>query len=185
MIKKLCNLSFISLLAMQCSIKTPEVNITGEKTALENQVLGSYKQIESEAFVIASTRDFESDNRGRMSSQKQEVLAAVQNRKFNKDDIDEFKRDGVVGENNRGYLTILPTTRYETDDGYKKLVDQIVSEENHDRQVIYERVTSINQDATEAGEEKLSAIFAKLRYDNSEAGTKIQATDGSWYIKPE
>ena len=50
---------FTAGLYMHCSVKVPELNVTGEKTALENQVLGTYQQIESDSWVIASTRSVE------------------------------------------------------------------------------------------------------------------------------
>jgi hypothetical protein len=168
---------------MQCSVKAPEVQITGEKTALENQVLGTYQQIESDAYVIASTRALDTEKVDAGSAQKQQLLQAVQNRKFNKDDIDELKRDAVIGENNKGFLQIFPTNRYNQDMEYKRQVDQLVIEENRDREVIYERVVSINELASETESRKLNDIFAKLQFDNSKPGTLIQHPDGSWVEK--
>jgi hypothetical protein len=174
---------FFTLMPQQCSVKAPEVQITGEKTALENQVLGTYQQIQNDAFVIASTRSMESGNTATLSSQKQQVLESVQNRKFNKDDIDEFKRAKVVGENNKGFLTVFQTERYNQDLEYKHMVDQLISEENRDREVIYERVIAINELASDTDEKKLDDIFAKLQFDNSEIGTRIQQPDGTWIEK--
>ena len=171
------------VLLIQCSIKAPEINITGEKTALESQVLGAFQQIESDSWVIASTRAFGSGGAEALSAQKQKVLDAVQNRKFNKDDIDEFKRDKVIGENNKGFLEILPTDRYEHDLQYQKLVDQIVAEENRDRKIIYERILATNPSLADADEEKLYEIFTKLNVDNSEPGTLYQLPDGTWVEK--
>jgi hypothetical protein len=171
------------ILLQQCSVKAPEVQITGEKTALENQVLGTYQQIENDAFVIASTRSMESANSATLSSQKQQVLESVQNRKFNKDDIDELKRARVVGENNKGFLTLFPNERYNQDSDYKRMVDELIAEENRDREVIYERVIAINELASDTDEKKLDDIFAKLQFDNSETGTRIQQPDGTWTEK--
>jgi uncharacterized protein YdbL (DUF1318 family) len=167
----------------RCSVKAPEVQITGEKTALENQVLGTYQQIQNDAYVIASTRAIDSERAVTLSSQKQQVLESVENRKFNKDDIDELKRDRVVGENNKGFLSIFPTDHYNQDMEYKRMVDQLVVEENRDREVIYERVIAVNELASETDVKKLDDIFAKLQFDNSESGTRIQQPDGSWIEK--
>ena len=174
-----------SLSLVVCSVKAPELTVTGEKTALENQILGTYQQIESDSYVIASTRAVgkSGSNAPAVSDQKRQVLDAVQNRKFNKDDIDELKRDKVVGENNQGFLEILPLERYQHDLEYKSLVDRLVAEENRDRQVDYERVLTVNQSASEAGEGKVSEIFAKLNYDNTEPGTMVQTADGNWVEK--
>ncbi len=167
---------------MACSVKLPEITFTGEKTVLENQVLGVYQQIESDAWLIASTRSFNSSTT-EMSAPKQEVLEAVQNRKFNKDDVDELKRDKVVGEGNKGFLSILGNEDYRQKADYKQFVDQIVAEENRDRQIIFERVLAVNTTAAQAGSAKVNDIFAKLNFDASEPGTLIQTPDGQWVEK--
>ena len=173
----------ILLVIIQCSVQVPEFNVTGEKTTLENQVLGAYQQIESDTWVIASTRSIGSGQTTPMSSQRKQVLDAVQNRKFNKDEIDEFKKEQVIGENNQGFLTILPLEKYNNDENYRRIVDQIVKEENQDREVVYERIIAINQSAAEAGQEERNQIFAKLNFDNSSSGTMVQKSDGTWSEK--
>jgi len=173
----------LAMVAFGCSVQVPEFNITGEKTTLENQVLGVYQQIESDSWVIASTRSIGGGQTGVISAQRKQVLDAVQNRKFNKDEIDEFKRNKVVGENNKGYLEVVPTEKYNNDADYKRLVDQVVAEENQDREVVYERIIAINQSAAEAKEEERNQIFFKLNWDNSPSGTLMQKSDGSWTEK--
>jgi len=171
----------LALVFLHCSVKAPELNVTGEKTALENQVLGSYQQIESDSWLIASSRAVGSTPAGELSGSKKEVMDAVQNRKFNKDEVDELKAGKVVGENNRGLLQPLANSRYDGDPEFRLYVDQIVSEENKDRLVIYERALSVNQNTAE--NVQANEIFAKLNYDNSPAGTMIQNPDGSWVEK--
>jgi len=97
----------LASLIFHCSVRAPEVTVTGEKTALENQVIGTYELIEGDTWMIASTRGSTKGTSQKMSIDKREVLEATQNRKFNKDDIDEFKQDGVLGENNRGFLEFV------------------------------------------------------------------------------
>ena len=170
------------LIFASCSIQAPEINVTGEQTALQNQVLGTFQQIESDTWIIASTRAVGSSQASAISEQKQKVLDAVQNRKFNKDEIDELKRDKVVGENLQGFLQIMTLEKYDRDLNYKRLVDELVNEENRDRQIVYDRVVAVNKSAAEAGD-KVYEIFSKLNYDNSKPGTLIQQVDGSWIEK--
>ena len=47
---------FILFLFFACSIKSPEFTITGQKTALEQQVLGSYQHLTDNAIVTTSAR---------------------------------------------------------------------------------------------------------------------------------
>jgi uncharacterized protein YdbL (DUF1318 family) len=170
-------------ITFNCSVRAPEVTVTGEKTALENQVIGTYELIEGDTWMIASTRGSTQSKSERLSVDKREVLEATQNRKFNKDDIDEFKRDGVLGENSSGFLEIRETERYRSDEKYKKIVDEILAEENRDREIIYTRVLQVNEAAAEAGQDKVYEIFARLNHDTSEPGTWLQLPDGTWVKK--
>ncbi|MCR4438615.1 MAG: DUF1318 domain-containing protein [bacterium] len=166
-----------------CSIRAPEVQVTGEKTALENQVIGTYQQVADESWMIASTRAADSDQKAQMATEKKEVLDAVQNRKFNKDDIDEFKRDGALGENNQGFLELRRLPRLDQDPEYRSLVVRIMNEENRDRKIIYDRVLELNPNAGRAGTAAVYAVFAKMNSEESVPGTWVQAEDGTWYRK--
>jgi len=172
-----------ALLFFHCSVKAPEVKITGEKTALENQIIGTYQEIEQDSWTIASVRSTAPGKAPAMSEEKKKVLSAVQNRKFNKDDINEFKRDGLIGENNKGFLEIREPETLTKDAELQKRVDQIIADENNDRQVIMQRTIQINEEASKAGDETVSKVFAKLFQDESEPETWIQLDDGTWMKK--
>ncbi|MBD3288803.1 DUF1318 domain-containing protein [candidate division KSB1 bacterium] len=166
-----------------CSVEAPEVKITGEKTALENQVIGTYEEIEQDSWTITSVRSTSPGKAPAMSEEKKKVLSAVQNRRFNKDDIDEFKEDMVVGENNNGFLEIRNAEKLNKDADYRKRVEQIVAAENQDRKVIMERAMQVNEDIAKAGAERVASVFAKIWQEESAPGTLIQLEDGSWVKK--
>ncbi len=169
--------------ANNCSMKAPEVNITGEKTALENQVIGTYQEIEQDSWTIASVRSAGPGKKATISNEKKKVLTAVKNRKFNKDDINEFKREGVIGENNQGILEVRDFEKLNKNAGYKKRIEQVVANENKDRAIIRNRTIQINEQVAAAGEKAVARVFAKIYQDESEANTWIQADDGSWIKK--
>lgn len=171
------------LVAVNCSVKAPEVNITGEKTALENQVIGTYREIEQDAWTLASVRAANPGQQSTMSPEKKRVFEAVQGRKFNKDDIDEFKKAEIVGENNQGLLEIRDYKQLESDEDLKNRVLTIVETENNYRKIIMERVMMLNEQAAQAGTENVSRIFSKINQDNSAPGTWCQTADGKWLKK--
>lgn len=175
--------SVVAGLVVGCSVRAPEVQVTGEKTALENQIIGTYRQVADESWMIASTRAADSGQKVQMATEKKEVLDAVQNRKFNKDDIDEFKREGAVGENNQGFLELRPLPRLGEDLAYRDLVVRIMTEENRDRRLIYDRVLDLNPNAGRAGSAAVYAVFAKMNIEESPPGTWVQAENGNWYRK--
>ncbi len=166
-----------------CSVQTPEVRFTGEKTALENQILGTYSQVREDVWMVASVRAASPDSQVALSEEKRAVLQAVQNREFNKDDIEEFKRDGAVGENNRGYLELRPLARLQKEEEYKKLVEQLVREENRDRQIIMQRIMAINPAVQTAEPAEVEKAFATLNRDSAKPGEWIQLPEGEWVRK--
>ncbi len=173
---------FISFLAA-CSIHTPEMKFTGEKTALENQILGTYNQVKEDVWMVASVRAANPDSQITLSDEKRAVLTAIQNRDFNKDDIDEFKRDGAVGENAKGWLEIRPQPRLHKDPEYRKLVERIVTEDNRDRQIIMRRIIDINPSVQTTDSTEVEKVFAKLNRDSAKPGEWIQMPEGEWVKK--
>jgi len=173
------------LLLMYCSVKAPEVSVTGEKTALENQVIGTYQQIEEDVWTLTSVRSVGNNTapQPKMSENKKKVLEAVQGRKFNKDDVEEFLKAGIVGENNRGFLEIIHPEKIGKDETLKNRVEKIVQSENEYRKIIMERIIVLNENAAQAGEENVGHIFAKMNKDNAAPGSWIQLDSGEWVQK--
>jgi uncharacterized protein YdbL (DUF1318 family) len=173
----------LAFLVLGCSIKAPEVKVTGEKTALEREVVGTYHQMEEDTWMIASTRAEKGEGKVKISPEKQKVLEALQEQKFNKDDIDEFKRKEYVGENNQGYLEIRTSEELTQDPEKMKFVNEIVQEENNDREIIMGRVIELKDSLKKAVKNDVLAIFAQMNQDNSPEGTWIQLPDGRWLKK--
>lgn len=175
-------LPFVGLF-FACTVHTPEVKFTGEKTALENQILGTYSQVREDVWMVASVRAVNPDSQITLSDEKREVLTAVQNREFNKDDVDELKREGVAGENNKGLLELRPHERLQKDPAYRKFVEQIIAEENRDRQIILKRIAAINPAVQSAPPDEVEKAFAQLQRENAKPGEWIQLSEGEWMRK--
>jgi uncharacterized protein YdbL (DUF1318 family) len=174
------------LLGESCSFRLPEVvNITGEKTALEKEILGTYHQMREDTWMVASTRGAvgKTDPPAAMSPEKKRSLDALREQEFNKDDVEEFKQKGFVGETNDGRLMVRPSDELSRIPETARLVDEIIQEENADRQIIMERVVELNDTLKRAVPRDVSAVFAKMYQDNSPAGTWMQRPDESWIRK--
>jgi uncharacterized protein YdbL (DUF1318 family) len=174
---------FATAIFFACTVNTPEVKFTGEKTALENQILGTYSQVKEDVWMVASVRAASPDSQITLSEEKRAVLAAVQNREFNKDDVEEFKRDGAIGENNKGRLELRPLERLQKDAAYRKLVEQIVAEENRDRQIILKRIAAVNPAVQAATPGEVESAFAQLQRDAAKPGEWLQLSSGEWTRK--
>src|SRR3989304_407720 len=149
------------------STARPEVQVTlvDTRTALENQVLGSYKELNREFVMIASVRSVDEkgmaeDRLKGMSASQRDAMKAMQAREFNRDDIDDFKRNGCVGENSVGLLDIFPCDKAKGDPKYEGLLKDVVKEENESRMVIMKRVIIMNESLKESDLPNIQKVFA-------------------------
>jgi hypothetical protein len=176
----MCILLF--LLIIGCAIQTPEVRITGEKTALENQILGQYARLEEEVWMLVSYRAPDSAQ-VTFSEGRRQMLEAIRDRMFNRDDVETFKRDGVVGEAMTGLLEVRPIDKYIQDDSYRTLVDTVTAQENRDRKVIMVRIVELETNLDTEEPDKVAEVFARLNQEGSPNGTWIEVTQGKWAKK--
>lgn len=174
---------WLALGVSACSIHTPEMKFTGEKTALENQILGTYNQVKEDVWMVASVRAANPDSQITISDEKRTVLNAIQNREFNKDDVEEFMREGLVGENARGYLEIRDPQKLAADAERQRLVEKIVAEENRDRQIIMQRIIDINPSIESSDLAEVEKAFANVNRENAKPGAWVQLPGGEWVKK--
>ncbi len=158
------------------------VTVVDERTALENQVLGSYQELNQEVMLLASVRYI--DDQGKLVKQdpvapgKKKAIRAIQRSSFNKDDIDRLKSLGVLGENNQGGLTLLAPDQIDTEQ--QPFVDNLVVEENKDRDVIMRRVVETNEQLSENDLPRVRKTFAALNRDKAKRGVMVQLESGEW-----
>lgn len=182
-------LILLLFLSQGCFEKLVGVNIkvVDQKTALENQVLGSFQEIDNDTLLLASVRSV--DEEGKLKAvdavpkSKRKSILARQRMDFNKDDVESFKVEGCAGENNQGFLDFFETEKTQKDPSYKKFVQAIIQEENDDRRAILERVLSTNEAFQEGDLGKVQTIYAGLNRDNAKKGERIQLPDGKWVKK--
>ena len=180
-------LGFFLLSACVGKLVNVNVAVVDEKTALENQILGSYEEINQATLLLASVRSV--DESGNLKEtppipqKKREAIHAMQRRQFNKDDIETFKSLGCVGENNQGLLTFFPVDKTKTDPTYEKFVKEIVKQENNDRLVVMKRIVAINENFSESDLPRVQKIFASLNHDAAGPGDLIQTEEEKWIKK--
>ena len=89
-----------------CTLAKVDVNVVSQRTALENQVLGSYNALSDDVLLVASVRGVDPTGKietpPRKSREYQNAVTAMETLAFHEDDVDAFKRLGWVGENNSG-----------------------------------------------------------------------------------
>lgn len=180
-----------------CTLAEVKVEMLSERTALENQVLGSYNALDTQMLLVASVRGVDSEGniaRPRESShEQQEIIAAMQAVDFHADDVDLFKQLGWIGENNRGLLTSFEMNQTDVPKNLKASAQRfrpeefeaVVSQVNTSREKIMRHVIHMNAYITDADFEEVERIFAKIEADRAAPGTRIQSEDGRWTVKKE
>lgn len=178
-----------------CTLAKVDVEVLSERTALENQVLGTYNSLDREMLMVASVRGV--DTQGKInkppvrSREQQDAIAAIQLIDFHSDDITGFKKLGWVGENNQGLLepftmekTQVPETLKEFADHFtRKEFESIVRHVNQARQVVMQRVIDMNENLRNSDLSKVQRIFAGLNAEKADIGEKIQDEQGEWKQK--
>ncbi len=188
--------STLPLMAL-CTVKPPEITITGEKTVLERQLLGEYRFPNNNIFLPSADGGIYlkgisplSDTLGgiqteevSLESSRREYLIALANHRFNLEDIEKFKDMGIVGENNRGYLHIFENKISDLSPADRAVLKEVVSEENEGRKIIMNRLISLRADLSEKDMHQIEGVFAQRNFDNEKPGRIVQSRNGEWIIK--
>lgn len=189
-------IGLLSLLLFGCTLAQVQVSVVSERTALENQVLGSYNALSQDVLLVASVRGVDPMGRiqtpPRRSKDYQDAAASMQTLAFHADDLEAFKSLGWVGENNEGLLTPFPMNKDSIPEDLKsfarryqeKEFNTVLGDINAAREVIMRRVVEINDDFSMDDLPKIRRVFGKINRENALSGEKIQAEDGSWSVKP-
>lgn len=103
-----------------------------------------------------------------------QVEAALQARKARFAELKAIKGQGVVGENNRGYVEVF--------DGGGILVKELVTAENANRKELYQAIVEQNDLGVKAMS-TVEGVFAGVQRDKAAVGEKIQEPSGRWVTK--
>ena len=178
--------AMLVLVLAGCGGKPVDINVTivDQKTALENQILGSFEELSNEVLLLASVRSIDEEGKLKPVTEipkgKLRALRAMQRQEFNRDDIQEFKQTLCAGEGNDGTLKFFDNARTKTDAKFKEFAEAIIAEENEDRLIILQRIVATNENFTEQDLPKIRKISASLNRDNAKPGEKIQQENGDW-----
>jgi uncharacterized protein YdbL (DUF1318 family) len=168
----------IALLAMACTITTRPVNI-GTKTALEHQLMGELEPLTDEELLAASVRTPPSGPAATdgLDSKQATAMAARRRQVFNRDDIDELRAKGCVGEAKNATIAVRDCDT-QGDQSLPARRDRLVSEENADRQAILDWVASSDESFSGAGRAQLVDMYHRLLLDRVKPGEWIEGANG-------
>jgi len=101
-----------------------------------------------------------------------DVKVALEGRRARFDDIAGLKKDGVIGENNKGYVDVLASGAS---------AEAIAGAENEDRKVIYTAIAE--QNGLTGAFRVIEDVFAQVKREKANAGEMIQLPNGDWVKK--
>jgi len=162
-------------------IHPPAIHITGEKTALERQVIGEYREIEKDAWVTSTVMVPSKGERRAVVAADETMLQAIKLMELNEDKIRLYKDMGIIGEMNNGYVGIVDEKKLQSmREG--TVIRTLVNDENNARQIIFIK-SSDSKDARDPETIQFGYDFAKEQYAKAKKGDWLQKEDGSWVKK--
>ena len=101
------------------------------------------------------------------------IETAVRNRQARYYQLQSLKQEGVIGENNKGYVTELQNNA---------TAATLVDAENRDRRVLYENLAEQNALGS-TGLLKIQKAFADVQDEKAVPGDMVQTSSGEWKKK--
>ena len=166
-----------------CLIVPPAINLTGEKTVIERQIIGDYMELEKDSWTLSSIKTTTGNKNisGRISGDP-ELFKFIKVREFHYDKIKEYKSEGAIGEANSGYIKYMETKKYESSPAEKKILLTVIDEENLARSEIFSRSLFISK-GTEPAKSEIDSFgraFAEEQRGLALKDEWIQENSGNW-----
>ena len=170
-----------------CLIIPPPITLTGEKTAIEREIIGDYRELEKDAWIVSSvdTNVKKGDEKSSPAGGDIILLKAMKVREFHETKIRKYKDEGAIGEANNGLIIYKSTPKYDEDKESKQILNTVIDEENKARKTIFER-TLIKSGAAKPGEGEINSfgrIFAEEQTALAKKNDWVQENSGSWVRK--
>lgn len=159
----------MTLLALSC-FKTVSV---GQKTSLEAQLMGQMEPLSEEELLLSTVRGVSVS----AHDPHPKGTAARRRQLFNRDDVDELKRKGCLGEALDARL-VARECKAEAD--MLALRDRLIDEENADRQSIIDWVMATDTTLSPEQRPQIVVLYRQLLISVRRDEDWIQEQDGSW-----
>ena len=157
--------------------------LTSQRTALENQVMGVYQELDDEVLLLSTVRavrESASENQGAKAT----VIFHRRNQEFNRDDIEELKEKGLIGERWDGLLEQLGKNiarqKEHIDDPLSSL---LIKEENSDRKIIWGYVLTKIPEGSAISLSQIGEAYGKAQWEKLGHGGWFKNQKGVWQQK--
>jgi len=110
-----------------------------------------------------------------LKSDSPEIRRLAEKLRARNSEIEALKKSGCMGEDNRGYVDILPCDALEEDNAAKNEAQRLKTEENEDRKAMYNEFVRLNAESNFTVAQ-IERIFARKRLE--------RASSGEWFQLP-
>ena len=159
-------------------ITVTTVNI-GTKTSLERQLAGDLEPLSEEQLLVSSMRASAQLAGGSLADLQARALAARRRQLFNRDDINEAKQQGCIGEGKAAELVIrpCPTAR---DAATAARYEQLVAQEKDDRGAVIDWAIAADSALTPSDRPEVVRVYHRLLLEAARPGDFVQGDQGDW-----
>lgn len=84
--------------------------------------------------------------------------------------IEALKRQGIIGENDRGYVELRRSEALQEDTERKEEIQKLIQEENKDRRDLYTEIVRLNQDQEGLSLTVVERTYARKRLERARPG---------------
>jgi uncharacterized protein YdbL (DUF1318 family) len=161
-----------------CSITVTPINV-GTKTSLERQLVGELEPLSEEQLLAASVRAQAHLGTGSLADLQAAAVDARRRQLFNRDDIDEAKKLGCLGEAREAVLATRPCEAARDSTMAARLA-RLVSEENADRRAIIDWAVAADSSLTPADRPEVVHVYHRLLVEAARAGDWLEDDEGHW-----
>src|SRR5690606_41597129 len=117
-----------------------------------------------------------------LDERRQTAPAARRRQLFNRDDVDEQKRLGCLGEGPRAELRMRPCDAAQDPEVAARL-ERLVGEENQDRQAIINWALANDPVLTSGDRDQIVSVYGRLLRELAGPEHWFQSEDGTWEQK--
>ena len=160
-----------------CVIIPPKFQLTGERTLVEKQIAGEYRELEEDAWIVSTIKTNLDSEKNEGSSGDSDSLSAV--RIMNQERISSYKAEGAVGESFFGTLKYRESAKYEKDKTLKDRLMRVIQTENDARSEIVKSGAAVSAKK----ESDQFRLFGEEQRRNALPGEWIEIAEGKWVKK--
>jgi uncharacterized protein YdbL (DUF1318 family) len=151
----------------------------GTKTSLERQLAGDVEPLSEEQLLAASVRAEPQVSGGSLTDLQAAAVAARRRQLFNRDDVDEAKKQGCLGESRNALLAVRPCDAGK-DPVTAARLSTLVAQENDDRRAVIDWAIASDAALTPADRPEVVGVYHRLLLEASRKGDWVQGEDGGW-----